>query len=428
MSAQLPPEIMALIFEFCLPYDPQSPIRFASKDTAPLLLARVSQYWRDIALNTPVLWSCIRLSLDFSETRLPLLETWLARSGLYPVTLELVHFHRKDAVPTDALANILRRHAHQLKSLRLRLPYADVERIAQCPLPLLQHVDVRWIVGLEPLGHFKPLFWEAPLLQNLAIDSGTLATLMSPDALPWSRLKKITCANYTVSQCFRVLQLASSLEHATFVSQRPSINTSIPELIPQHVYLRSLSVAGWDAVVILRQVRLPGLKDLRFSVQAYQGSFMHAIIPELENSIQKLDLMFLPDDGAPLVEYLAALRSLTDLHLRSISRGALLVVFGALTGADFLPTLKTLHVECDEDRNLYPSLVNMLSARGQGSRRLGAATFEFNASIDTPDRHERSVIHGLKQQGMQLSFTAEYTYGKNGWMGIVRSGFDNGDV
>ncbi|KAJ7279494.1 hypothetical protein C8J57DRAFT_1175391 [Mycena rebaudengoi] len=63
-----------------------------SPSEAPLLLAQVCHQWRSIALTTPRLWSCFRLSrplysTGYSNTVFLLLETWLSRSGSSPLTI-----------------------------------------------------------------------------------------------------------------------------------------------------------------------------------------------------------------------------------------------------------------------------------------------------------------------------------------------------
>ncbi|KAJ7745472.1 hypothetical protein DFH07DRAFT_17623 [Mycena maculata] len=56
----LPTEITTEIFTCCLPKTPRDP---RSCD-APLLLTRICQQWRDIALSTPRLWTTVSFPAD----------------------------------------------------------------------------------------------------------------------------------------------------------------------------------------------------------------------------------------------------------------------------------------------------------------------------------------------------------------------------
>ncbi|KAJ7129192.1 hypothetical protein C8R44DRAFT_872489 [Mycena epipterygia] len=415
----LPPEIMALIFEFCVHCDAEVP--FANKNIAPLLLGRVSQYWRHCALSTPSLWCSLRLSFDHSDARLALLKTWLTRSGRTPLTLNLVNYYRSDRHRSDGVVDVLRGHSPQVETLRLRLPHAAIVRIAQCPFPLLRHADIGWI-GSEPPGIIS-IFGDAPALREFTTDAAVLATILSCSAFPWTQLTSFTCSGYTVIQCLEVLCLASSLEHCAFSAQNHGNNIPPIASIPlAHPNLRSLSLFdSWDSLDILQRVQLPALEQLTFTVQPYSAEFMHAAIPRLFPWIQKLDLTFLPTSGVPLIEYLRSLISLVDLRVKQICGPVSISLCVALRAETMLlRNLETLHVECDDDRGLYPPLVKMLVRRREGFRPLKSVVFDFRVSIDTPDDDDFSVICALRKEGMHLNFSAGYTYGGQGWVDIVR--------
>ncbi|KAJ7756267.1 hypothetical protein B0H16DRAFT_1214680, partial [Mycena metata] len=88
----LPPEIMAEIFVNFLPPYPQFPPLAGL--LSPLLLCRICQRWRAIALSTPALWRAIRLADESDEEavhghQFEVMTTWLARSGRCPLSLSL---------------------------------------------------------------------------------------------------------------------------------------------------------------------------------------------------------------------------------------------------------------------------------------------------------------------------------------------------
>ncbi|KAJ7649873.1 hypothetical protein FB45DRAFT_1075650, partial [Roridomyces roridus] len=89
----LPAEITSEILIHFLPKDREfiPPVGCQS----PSFLLRICRQWRDAALATPPLWSSIDLQLDGTtresviKQQLKLLETWLQRSGSFPLSIRL---------------------------------------------------------------------------------------------------------------------------------------------------------------------------------------------------------------------------------------------------------------------------------------------------------------------------------------------------
>ncbi|KAJ7118548.1 hypothetical protein C8R43DRAFT_1036009 [Mycena crocata] len=406
----LPPEIMTPIFECCIPCDFYSNPPVPNRHTVPLLLASVSRYWRNIALAMPKFWCSLRLFLDGSDARLALLKTWLSRSGRCPITLALFYDYRPSAVPPEQHAYILRPHSHQLKSIRLHLPYADIVKLAQWNLPLLQHLEFTWTNRTVPTDEVLTigLFKRAPLLHEFTTSGVVLLTGLLRDSIfPWAKLKTFTCSDYTINQVWDVLRIAPLLEHCTFRAECLANLASPLGLATSHTKLHSLSLSdGAHDLLILSRMQLPELRELHFTVEQRHAHSMRTINPLLPCLIRKLDLVFRGTAGTPLIEYLQSLLSLTDLHLKEVSGLILKSLFALLSSdATFLLGLENLYVECEDNVGLYPSLVKMLLVRGKGSRRLHSAVFHFRASIDSLNAHQRSVIDALKRDGMQLSIT-----------------------
>jgi hypothetical protein len=78
---RLHPEILEEIFLFCLPDD-----QYVVPDPmqAPLLVSGICQYWREVALSTPALWSSLNVPPRIPTT---FVHTWLGRAGLMPLSL-----------------------------------------------------------------------------------------------------------------------------------------------------------------------------------------------------------------------------------------------------------------------------------------------------------------------------------------------------
>ena len=80
---RLPPELLQLVFAFCLAEYPGM-----NSAEAPLLLGRICRSWRDIAYGTGDLWSAIRIivaPINRSTVKLTALKDWLSRSAGYPL-------------------------------------------------------------------------------------------------------------------------------------------------------------------------------------------------------------------------------------------------------------------------------------------------------------------------------------------------------
>ncbi|KAJ7506531.1 hypothetical protein B0H11DRAFT_234197 [Mycena galericulata] len=411
MVPSLPPEILALIFEWCMPCESEGQLPVPNMNIAPLLLGRISRSWRNVVLSTPSLWCSLRLRMDSYDPRLALLQTWLSRSGCMPLTLDLY------CSVADGLIDVLRPHALQFESLRLCIPAVDIVSLAQWSLPLLQRLDIRWSVGTEPrIG--GALFGRAPALREFVTTGAVLSTVLSRFLFPWAQLKRFECERYSANACLEILRLASLLEYCAFSGQYPAQNEPLVP-ISSHPNLRTLSFnKGWDDLEIIRQVQFPGLKELRFTVQPYSTTHLASAVSQCP-SILRLHVTYIAYDETQLIEYLRSLPSLVDLRVDQPPQAVLLALFTALAGdSQFLPKLEILRVECEEDRNLYPSLVKMLSQR-RAFQSLKSASFDFQASVDTPDKYERSVIAALRREGIDVRFTAQHTYGGRGWMNIL---------
>ncbi|KAF7313053.1 F-box domain-containing protein [Mycena kentingensis (nom. inval.)] len=94
---RIPDDLLRLIFMHTLP---------ATRNTAlvaeegPLLLCSVSRHWRDVALTTPRLWSCMHIVVP-EERRMDalkaVLSTWLQRSGAVPLSFSMRISRRNNA-------------------------------------------------------------------------------------------------------------------------------------------------------------------------------------------------------------------------------------------------------------------------------------------------------------------------------------------
>ena len=86
----LPTEVIAEIFERCLPSGPER-LEAPLQRLAPLSLSWVCRSWRNLCLSLPILWTELaighRRSAPDEDARV--LELWIVRSGYLPISLRL---------------------------------------------------------------------------------------------------------------------------------------------------------------------------------------------------------------------------------------------------------------------------------------------------------------------------------------------------
>lgn len=129
---ELPRDVTARIFFWCIPSEIEdSPLAYT--DIAPVLLGRVCSKWRQIALETPILWTT--LWVVGHSNRDPKLDAiavreYAARSGALPLNLK-AYFHastddwREDKRYADGLSELveqIRLCAHRCQVLDLCFP------------------------------------------------------------------------------------------------------------------------------------------------------------------------------------------------------------------------------------------------------------------------------------------------------------------
>ncbi|KAJ7020303.1 hypothetical protein C8F04DRAFT_1403734 [Mycena alexandri] len=155
----LPPEITSHIFLDCLPFHGRVQ---PSSIKAPLVLAQVCQYWRDIALATPQLWSSIDMKLEIGQPNIPdkgtiaLLRTWLSRAKRSPISLTLrLPYHQPIS---KEVISVIPAYAGQLHRLELQASDSDCETLrAMCSdFPILRDIAITcYGSGPGPFSMFR---------------------------------------------------------------------------------------------------------------------------------------------------------------------------------------------------------------------------------------------------------------------------------
>ncbi|KIK67566.1 hypothetical protein GYMLUDRAFT_877971 [Collybiopsis luxurians FD-317 M1] len=263
----LPAEILSEIFLHCLPLD-RNPVR--SMREPPLLFTRVCRRWRDVALNTPRLWTRIHIFIPqvhtlpraeqkrIFEMRALGWETWLKRSGALPVSISL-HvnwddnpmpvlisnpsgggggtlglaggFAAADFTLLADFAQLLMTFSRRWRNLTLHIPLAILQLLAYTlsadDVPALEQIKLSYrppleILSITPLPEERKFslsqlrLLETPSLRSLSL----VSHLESPYSmqLQWSNLTDLDLqsqffrGSIKLTECFGILDKACKLQ------------------------------------------------------------------------------------------------------------------------------------------------------------------------------------------------------------------------
>ncbi|KAK1217921.1 hypothetical protein PQX77_019396 [Marasmius sp. AFHP31] len=271
---RFPADVWGEIFVHCLPAHSQS-LAVCTVTQAPLLLTAVCRAWREIALNTPRLWSSVHFSvsdspsvittdplyLEHHESTLQGMKLWLDRSGSRPLTLSI---HMGDNMSPLSLSgegnnsefsicmklmNLLVGYSRRWKSLSLGIGVMPsyqraLEHLVADDVLLLETVhtgDFNLFIDYHTLAHgtssINGMLRPAPIanilcklssLRSLHLQHGSMASLRIP--LDWARITGLDInlqpsgfdrVPYPIVILQRIAQTCRSLVILTFRSPLP---------------------------------------------------------------------------------------------------------------------------------------------------------------------------------------------------------------
>ncbi|KAJ7153690.1 hypothetical protein C8R46DRAFT_961500 [Mycena filopes] len=204
---RLPEDVVAEIFAASLPSDRNAVM---SETESPLLLCRVSQAWRALALSTPRLWASLHIPVPAGD--MPQLtervSSWLLRSGSLPLSLSAIsapHLYvGGEPLDTTQVVETLKHFSTRWQHLNLSLdshdsfkPLAD---LTPRDVPILQSLVLKYGVwsghptGLPPDWRSNFGFTGAATIRSLAIRGMTI-----PSDLParWDQLQHLSLGAYS---------------------------------------------------------------------------------------------------------------------------------------------------------------------------------------------------------------------------------------
>lgn len=438
-SRKLAPELVAYIFELCLPKGGST--HTLRTYEAPLLVSQICQGWRNVALSTCTLWNSLTISLPIHRlppslwvaaiTQASLSSLfWLSRAGNLKLHISVSFIHSEESnklshtwlpAATELIAQLLLRHGQQIKHLSFVLP-------VPCIFPLLRTncASLKRLIIIDD-GAWRPLIngrrirtadstvyigvGSATQLHDMIITTPELN--LRKTNLPWHQLTHLTIREPTcLPDCLTLLRICQQLHTFKFSVGPPMGTPCETRLVVSSI--RELGVYGQPAEssALLQAITVPNLKKLIVG-DGYDYPTLLFFLQELSRPLLSLSFKNIYDmSEQDFLDFLQLVPSLRELFAVSTFHNAVLEML--IPEDDFeplCPLLESLdlrfHLANDE-------LIELIEGRwgpafrSQGIAQLKKARITFMSS---GLRHEtwkwddiawqRRVVEWRKQ-GMDL--------------------------
>jgi len=391
---KLPPEISSHIFRLSLspPYSCLSPSpSLEDRLAARLKLGHVCRMWRQLAWTTPDLWENVYLAIGPETSHslakfLPdLLQEWLDRSGVLPLTISFVHdgwphptnysgeplsedkFSDRQVFRLNTSKVATRLAIKALNSCSGRWQNLNIEAVADIFEHFSGDIQPNQLVNL----HLNARSDDSQPLPNFMMESELIPTQLVLIDFPltsvnvcWDGITHLTLRNTGIysDDFIDVLQRAPRLEYYNIsIPQQPEVTFSKHILHPR---LRSLKLDDWIQDFLkpscmegfLEAVTLPSLEEWTQRLNGIRLPL--TILSLLERSgchLKVLHLKHIPNDPEGLNTLLQAIPSLEHIKLsfaeygfdvRPIMDDFLTRIFNPAEDPaldSFLPRLRSIH-------------------------------------------------------------------------------------
>lgn len=261
---RLPPEIWSYIFRACVSETwPSSEYPRMDIDKPPLLLSRVSSTWHKYAISTPQLWSSICIPKRARVSSIPLIETWLGRSGDLQLSIEIRGLS-SDFAPE--LINPFIPYCARWRNLALFASTTTTSKLFANPeltLPSLKTLMLRLSGRPQPIS----IPSSASQLFSLAL---IISRSIRPDPLllnlAWPQLVDLNITSLSGSSLDDTLDVLAQCHSLTHVALSALEGTaSLVQRSPLRLPILSsmqLTTGLYDPGSLLEQLELPALLQL----------------------------------------------------------------------------------------------------------------------------------------------------------------------
>lgn len=375
---RIPPEVLQYIFLLCVPQH-RNPVMHGSE--APLLLTSICRNWRNLAIETARLWNRIHISIPnvgsesvtqrLNQNCLPLINDWLARSGLEPPlsislsispTSSAYGWGRSVEQPKDAplFGEAIMKYANRWKNIELSFPpwFLDCfRRLTSKDVPMIS----RFILESRTNGETSwDLRGQHDEDLNFLRSSHTTTLYLDSRFHPiFSQFSGYKLRDLSLHAAREVISSSTNSTHAWTL---PSILSKCPHLESFFIYIPrnglGLDSAGAHGQYITHQnlkiLRTVSLTD-RFTISLWR----HLCLPKLQNLSFSSDERFA---GWRIYDQTALCEHLKQFVFRcspTPSLKQLSVVFD--NEVDYIPKLLPFLQECSSVTSLELTLISKAS-------------------------------------------------------------------
>ncbi|KAJ7277388.1 hypothetical protein C8J57DRAFT_1581856 [Mycena rebaudengoi] len=351
------------IFVQCLPnYGYASP----DPSKAPLLFLAICKAWREVALSTPALWTCVRTEIDAIDAhpglRIPenvaeLIRRWFSRARSLPLSFKSSG-ERGSPHLESGLKTILRRHAPHLCDLQLEIHTLTALTLGTgTDFPLLRKLGLERLDRSIPDGQSIKTFAVAPQLRTLSLEKVPPSVV----SIPWEQLTAVELYNVSVEECLTVLRNAPCLHDFWYYYGEGGGNSMSHVVHSSLVYLKLA-----DTGRIIPFLELPMLEQLFMSEITVTG-LADTVIPLPLISSKSLQ-SFTFGQATPTVslQWIRHMQHLTTLELCTSGWNDMDKLFRALNRArepHFLANLQNFALLEWDSEELEDELLDSLTSR-----------------------------------------------------------------
>jgi hypothetical protein len=307
---RLAPEILSMIFEYCLP---RRKFITPSDHDAPMLLAQVCGHWRSVAVSTPTLWCSMKFDIgpQHVQSKVPLFITWLERSGAQPLSIHLRNWNDPSPQEISAIIDA----ANRLENINFHLSNKAWRSLAPIKgrLTRLCKIEVKTTNVESFIGDPFDGFSEAPKLREVAVEFLTNGII-----LPWSQISCLTINGWqNLRQCLETIRNAISIQTCEFTQCSLYFHPShdFPPVTLPLRSLRILSEVGSSA--LLDNLILPDLREIFFLGIWWPHTSFFRMVIRSSCHIERLVLIRVRIASQELFDCLQRLPSLVSLVIET---------------------------------------------------------------------------------------------------------------